>query len=154
MELIGKCTKRIGLLGAFGFFVMLAVFTFDAEVFAGTQSQRAKPKPFIIPDDFKASEVCDGHGQVEILMDNDTVQATTRPGLSTKMIKNGMPSAWCHGLQHIFIGKVELNKYIFESDLNNPLQFVIDRQKGYVHQKGKGTVTAPDGSITKLPIRK
>ncbi len=66
---------------------------------------------------------------------------------------NGKALLWGHGSKHTLIGKVELVEYIFESDKEEPLQFKLDKDAGYVYIKGKGAVTYPDGKIVKLPLK-
>jgi len=107
---------------------------------------------FTIKDDnFQATDVCDGTGTLEIFMENGAVQANAQGDIQTKMLKNGMPSVWCHGLTHQFIGTVTVSGYTFESDISDPLMFTVDRNKGFYYTSGKGTVKDPDGKITTLP---
>jgi hypothetical protein len=58
---------------------------------------------------------------------------------------------WCYGAKHTWIGKLTYAGYTFASDENDPLQFVVDKNKGYAYIKGKGAVTLPDGTIVPLP---
>ncbi|MGB7297100.1 MAG: hypothetical protein WBC70_16060 [Candidatus Aminicenantales bacterium] len=107
---------------------------------------------FTIKDDnFQATDVCDGTGTMEIFIENGTVQAKAQGDIQTKMLKNGFPSVWCHGLTHLFVGTVKVSGYTFESDASDPLKFTVDRNKGFYYTSGKGTVTAPDGKVTSLP---
>ena len=66
-------------------------------------------------------------------------------------IKDGQFTLWCYDAKHTWIGKLRYAGYTFDSDKNNPLQFVIDKDKGYLYVKGKGTVTLPSGKIIKFP---
>ena len=72
-----------------------------------------------------------------------------------KYIGDGMHSVkggnYCHKARHTLIGKVIIFDYVFDSEKNDPLQFVVDKDKGHVYVKGKGTITKPDGKILKLP---
>jgi hypothetical protein len=63
-------------------------------------------------------------------------------------VKGGL---YCHKAKHTLIGEVSIFNYLFKSDNDNPLQFVVDKDKGYVYVKGKGTITKPDGKIINLP---
>jgi len=68
----------------------------------------------------------------------------------------GQTHLWCNGAKHTWIGRhenIQLGAItLIDSDKENPLQFRIDKEKGYVYQKGKGTVTLPDGKVIKLPM--
>jgi hypothetical protein len=61
---------------------------------------------------------------------------------------------WCNGATHKWIGKFIYSGYTFDSDKENPLQFRVDKDKGYVYVGGRGTVTTPDGMVVKLPLAK
>jgi len=100
---------------------------------------------------FRATDICDGTGTLEIYMENGAVQAKAQDEIQTHMLKSGFPSVWCHGLTHQFVGTVKVSDYTFESDANEPLQFMVDRNKGFYYVSGKGTVTDPDGKVTTLP---
>jgi len=58
---------------------------------------------------------------------------------------------WGYGVKHTWIGKSVYAGYTFDSDANDPLQFRVDREKGYVYVKGKGVVIEPDGKEVSLP---
>jgi hypothetical protein len=100
---------------------------------------------------FQATDICDGTGTLRVFMKGDTVQAQAQTPLQTHMLKGGLPSIWCHGLTHQYAGTVRVHGYTFESDASDPLQFRVDRKKGYHYVSGKGAVTAPDGKVTTLP---
>lgn len=102
-------------------------------------------------DNFQASDICDGSGTMEIFMENGSAQAKAQGDVQTQMLKSGFPSVWCHGLIHQFVGSVNVFGYTFESDSSDPLNFTVDRNKGFYYTSGKGTVTAPDGKVTTLP---
>ena len=106
--------------------------------------------PFTI-EDFSASNACDGQGTIEFRMEGGQLMATARDDVQTFMRQAGMPSVWCHGLRHVWIGEATLEGYTFDSSPDDPLQFVVDRGKGYYYDQGTGTVTAPDGEVTTLP---
>jgi len=50
------------------------------------------------------------------------------------------------GSTYTFIGTVRLLKHIFSSNENDPLVFKLVKDAGFVHVKGKGSITAPEGS--------
>ena len=107
---------------------------------------------FVIEDDnFQATDVCDGTGTLEIFMKNGAVQAKGQGDTQITMLKDGMPSVWCHGLTHRFTGTVTVSGYTFESDVSDPLEFTVDRDKGLYYTSCKGIVTDPDGKVTTLP---
>lgn len=60
---------------------------------------------------------------------------------------------YCHKAKHTLIGEVTLFEYVFNSDKNDPLQFIVDKDRGYVYVKGKGTITTPSGKKTILPLK-
>jgi len=60
-------------------------------------------------------------------------------------------TTFSHGTEHIIIGRVSFyDKYILDSDANDPLIFKCDKRKGYVYLSGKGIVTTPNGEKVKL----
>ena len=67
-------------------------------------------------------------------------------------INMGKPLMFAHGAKHTWISKVAYSGYTFESDKEDPLQFLVDSDRGYLYLKGKGTVTFPDGRTVKLPM--
>lgn len=105
----------------------------------------------VIIEEFSASNVCDGEGTIELQTVGGQLRATARDDVQTFMRQTGMPSIWCHGLKHVWIGEATLEGYTFDSSLDDPLQFVVDRDKGYYYEQGTGSVTMPDGEIIKLP---
>ncbi len=66
-------------------------------------------------------------------------------------IIDGRPRLWCYGAKHTWVGELTYAGYTFASDDNDPLQFTVDEEKGYVYIAGKGTVTLPDGTSVTLP---
>ena len=51
---------------------------------------------------------------------------------------------WFSGAEHIMIGKITLNDYIFDSDPAYPLTFKVVKDLGYVYVCGRGTITLPN----------
>lgn len=114
-----------------------------------------KEPPFVIESEkFAASEVCDAEGVYELQMEKGDLTIKAREDIQINMIRDGVPSPWCHGLTHIFLGEVHYGGYIFDSSSDDPLQFVVDRDKGYYYKEGTGEVTKPEGEIVELPSMK
>jgi hypothetical protein len=57
---------------------------------------------------------------------------------------------WFSGVEHILIGKITINDYVFESDPSYPLTFKIVKEMGYVYICGRGSVTTPQGKTQEL----
>jgi hypothetical protein len=57
---------------------------------------------------------------------------------------------WFAGVEHILIGKINIDNYVFESDAAYPLTFKVVKDTGYRYLCGKGTVTTPKGQKTEL----
>jgi len=58
---------------------------------------------------------------------------------------------WCKGAEHIYLGKVKVRNYTFDSDPKYPLTFKLDSaSKCYVYLCGRGTVTKDGGSPVRL----
>jgi len=66
-------------------------------------------------------------------------------------IREGGLTIWCYGAKHTWMGNLTYGNYTFDSDDNSPLQFILDRVKGYTYLSGKGSVTQPDGKTVELP---
>jgi hypothetical protein len=66
-------------------------------------------------------------------------------------MRNDTWYVWCYDAKHTWIGTLTYSGYTFASDPNDPLQFRVDHNGGYVYIGGKGTVTKPDGSVVSLP---
>jgi hypothetical protein len=75
-------------------------------------------------------------------------------GTQTVPTDSSMIMAWNPGAQHTIEGKVAIivdgKKYLFLGDPVNPLAFTVDRESGYVYQRGRGIVTYPDGKRIQL----
>lgn len=69
----------------------------------------------------------------------------------TISIREGGLTIWCYGAKHTWIGTLTYGGYTFISDEESPLQFILDRSKGYSYLSGKGTVVQPDGTSVELP---
>ena len=58
---------------------------------------------------------------------------------------------WCYGAVHTWIGEATYEGYTFVSDEDDPLRFIVDKNKGYLYVSGTGSVTLPDGTEVTLP---
>ena len=67
-------------------------------------------------------------------------------------IRNGALALWCYGAKHTWKGRLTYAEHVFDSDNESPLQFMVDKDEGYVYLGGKGTVTLPDGTVITLPV--
>jgi hypothetical protein len=65
--------------------------------------------------------------------------------------RGGRLLLWCYAARHTWIGVQTYAGHTFASDQNAPLQFRVDRDRGYVYVNGKGSVTLPDGTVVTLP---
>jgi hypothetical protein len=65
---------------------------------------------------------------------------------------NGHFSFFCWGAKHTWLGKLKYAGFTFDSDAQQPLQFTVDKDLGYVYIGGKGTVTYPDKTSVELPL--
>ena len=106
------------------------------------------PKAFVIEDE--AFDV-DYEGPCDTDIEIVAVEGNTFSFRGSASIRDGRMTIWCYGARHTWTGKLTYADYTFDSDENDPLQFVIDEHKGYVYVTGKGTVTLPDGSEVTLP---
>jgi N-acetylglucosamine kinase-like BadF-type ATPase len=79
----------------------------------------------------------------------DSLLVTVLSG-SVKLGGGGL-TIWCYGAKHTWQGKLTYAGYTFASDATAPLQFMVDKDKGYVYIKGKGSVKFPNGKIVHLP---
>jgi len=108
---------------------------------------------FVIKDEkFQAQVKEECMINVEFWMEHGKLATGARGGVLP--IRDGKPVIWCHGAKHKWIGKITYKGYVFDSDKENPLQFRVDKDKGYVYVGGRGTVTLPDGRVVKLPLAK
>ena len=61
------------------------------------------------------------------------------------------PVFWAPGVTHTWIGKNKVGDHIFDSSADWPLDFRVDKVKGYRYLRGQGTLTLPDGKVVRLP---
>lgn len=107
---------------------------------------------FVIKDEkFQAQVKEECKADIEFQMKDGKLVARARGVL---LIRDGEFVIWCYGAEHKWIGVITYEGYVFDSDKENPLQFRVDKDKGYVYVGGRGTVTTPDGVVVKLPLAK
>jgi hypothetical protein len=112
-----------------------------------TRTPKPTPTPFSISDQgFEADFQDDCNTDVEITaVEGDSFSA--RGIISTR---NDRFALWCYGAKHTWIGALSYAGYTFTSEASDPLQFRLDKNKGYVHIGGKGAVSLPDGTVVKF----
>ena len=125
---------------------------------ASTPTPPTAPKPKTAPSlytitdkAFRAVQEVDCVTDVQIIEVNDNqflLKAGEGGGLQIIM---GEMVLWGYGAKHTWIGKLVYAGYTFDSDANDPLQFMVDKEKGYIYVKGKGVVIEPDGKKVSLP---
>jgi hypothetical protein len=109
----------------------------------------ATSRAFVITDQaFSASYKGDCNSDVQITGVEGTTFSISGSIIS---MRNGQMVIWCYGAKHTWIGTLTYAGYTFASDTGNPLQFIIDQNRGYVYLGGKGSVTSPDGAVVHLP---
>jgi hypothetical protein len=83
------------------------------------------------------------------------LQLKITPGTNATIpIRNGNMTYFGYGAIHRWLGKNEIEGYVFEGDTINPLVFKVVKDKGYTYVKGKGTIKKPDGTIIIFPLKK
>jgi tetratricopeptide (TPR) repeat protein len=106
-------------------------------------------EPFAIRDKIFESECirdCDIEAEI-YNAEGDTYEFRGK----TLVVCNNKTTPFCYGARHTWVGRLDFGGYIFDSDKDDPLQFMVTRDKGYVYIKGKGTVTMPDRTVVVLP---
>ena len=115
---------------------------------ASTLSPTAAPVSFAIKDDnFAANYKGDCDTDAEIT----SVTGSSFEVGGTISMRNGQFTLWCYGAKHTWMGTLSYGGYTFSSNANDPLQFTVTKDKGYVYTMGKGSVTFPDGKVVNLP---
>lgn len=110
------------------------------------------PKFFAIKSaDFDEGETCfEQNVEIEILSaKGSSLEFQVTSGSVT--IKKGRIVIFCYEAKHTWIGTLTYAGYTFTSDKDNPLQFQVTKNQGYVYIKGKGSVKTPDGTVVELP---
>lgn len=105
--------------------------------------------PFAIRDKMFESE-CIRDCDIEVEIFKAEGESYEFRGKTLVVCKNKM-TPFCYGARHTWVGRLNFGGYTFDSDKDDPLQFMVTRDKGYVYIKGKGTVTMPDGTTVLLP---
>lgn len=110
-----------------------------------------KPTPFILKEKaFEANilETCNTDIAItDVVGDGLMIEVLS----GTLSIRQGGFTVWCYGAKHTWMGSLVYDGYTFISDNNNPLQFMIEKDRGYVYLKGSGSVTYPDGKVIEFP---
>jgi hypothetical protein len=66
-------------------------------------------------------------------------------------IIDGIMEIWDDHAKHTWIGTLSYAGYTFESSASDPLQFQVEKNRGYVYLKGTGRVRTPDQKVIDLP---
>lgn len=111
------------------------------------------PKFFAIQsEDFDQGENCFEPTVLEISQESgqsDFISIKVVSGSLT--IKKNEYVMFCYGVKHIWVGTAVYEGYTFISDKDDPLQFQVTRNRGYVYLQGKGKVKMPNGTVVDLP---
>lgn len=119
--------------------------------------KQVAPEPFAIKDERLIDRsIPEGiASDVALEQKGGRIFARKYPGVSGTigLSTDGRPALWGHGSKHMYIGEVKDigEGYSFKSAEDDPLQFKVDKDKGYTYVKGKGTVTTPNGRVINLP---
>jgi len=110
-----------------------------------------KPEPLVIEGEAFEADV-QGTCSTDVAITEVVGDALRIQVLSGSIsIREGGLTIWCYGAKHTWIGTLTYGGYTFESDEDDPLQFILDRNKGYSYLAGKGRVIQPDGRSVELP---
>jgi hypothetical protein len=60
---------------------------------------------------------------------------------------------WCSGARHTIEGTFVMLGYTFTSDVGDPLVFRLWKEKGYVYERGHGTIVTPTHETVALPLK-
>ncbi len=130
----------------------------DKPTSAGIQNHKsisvasADSEPFVIKDENLLDRTHPHvEGEVSIHPDEDGAFRFVGKVLITMKSGKPEPALWVDGMQHTWVGRFEVKGYVFDSDESEPLQFKVDKGRGYVYLKGKGTVTLPNKESVTLP---
>jgi hypothetical protein len=110
-----------------------------------------KPEPLVIQGEAFEADVQDSCS-VDV-----AITEVVGNGLRIEVLSGSIPirqgglTIWCYGAKHTWMGNLTYGDYTFDSDDNSPLQFILDRVKGYTYLSGTGRVTQPDGRTAELP---
>jgi hypothetical protein len=105
------------------------------------------PKSFVIQgEDFEADYKGDCNTDAIIY----SVNGSNFEVGGTLSLRNGEWVLFCYGAKHTWTGTQTYAGYVFESSENKPLIFLVTID-GYKYISGDGTISSPDGHVTKLP---
>lgn len=110
------------------------------------------PKFFAIQSkDFDQGENCFEPTVLEISQEAGRSDLSIKVVSGSLTIKKNRSVVFCYEAKHVWIGTAVYEGYTFISDKDNPLQFQVTRDRGYVYLHGKGTVKMPNGTVVDLP---
>jgi hypothetical protein len=110
-----------------------------------------KPEPLVVQGEAFEADVQDSCS-VDV-----AITEVVEGGLRIEVLSGSIPirqgglTIWCYGAKHTWIGNLTYGDYTFESDEDSPLQFILDRVKGYTYLAGTGSVVQPNGKTVELP---
>ncbi|MBZ5535630.1 MAG: hypothetical protein LAO31_06710 [Acidobacteriia bacterium] len=150
-----------GLLSLLGAWLVLIMFVnFSQSMIAQKTAHHLAPllpvflgQSFILQDERLIDRYLEP-GEGEIRISSIPGEGSRLEGnITFRMGPDGQlrPVIWAHGVKHTWIGRNEVQDHIFEGDPGWPLVFRVDKDKGYVYLRGRGTVTTPDGRVIRLP---
>jgi len=83
-------------------------------------------------------------GKTDVILPSLTADALVNNSGKTINI-NAEPNNWGPGARHTMKGKIVIAGHVFLSSAEDPLVFKAVRNRGYVYERGKGTVITPRG---------
>ncbi len=136
-----KTYKNKKVIQLFHFLLILSFFIDDNISAAGSENSKSfsiKTPKFEV--DYKGE--CDTDAEIGGVDKDGNFSVKGKISM-----REGRYALWCYNAKHTWIGKIKYAGYTFSSDKDNPLQFRVDKDKGYVYVRGKGVITGPDGKI-------
>jgi hypothetical protein len=117
-----------------------------------TPTPTPTPKFFVIQSKvFDQGENCFEPTVLEISQEAGQSDLSIKVVSGSLTIKKNRFVVFCYEAKHIWLGTAVYEGYTFISDKENPLQFQVTRDKGYVYLQGKGKVKMPNGTVVDLP---
>ena len=103
---------------------------------------------------FQVKKICDARGVMIFSWKDNKLYWRDKNSVHWEYEETGTTSFFCHGMIHVWEGKVKYGFYTFISSKNDPLQFIVDKNVGYYYIGGTGKVITPEGRAIKLRIKK
>lgn len=116
----------------------------------GSPPSSSRHSFMITGKDFSARADLGGGSDVDILS-VDERNGTFGVRARSIGITGGQMVIWDNQAKHTWIGTLSYAGYTFESSESDPLQFQVEKNKGYVYLKGTGKVRTPDQQVIDLP---